>query len=345
MEELDNAVQDLPMREGDLGDAMVRDLFPLLDMDGWIDHVLDHLPDGMYTTFGSIASSLGTLRAARAVGERIASGGLKGPIQRVVYSDGKVPTIRSAGSSNEAPIRERPERIDTDRLVGFEVPSPPFSMLSGLQSRMAGLLLEERPERIGLVAGTDISSAGETHAAGMAVMDPGGEDRGELCVRGPSGLPYVSGFLFYREAPLLIPLISMAMDKGLIDNGSLIAMDGNGVLHPRRMGIACQIGAATGARTCGIAKRLLIGKVSSESRVLGGKLLSDILDKGEVIGSALWKKDSLKPVYISRGNRIDLGTVERIISGLSRSRVPEPTRRAHILANTCRRSETPSRDL
>ncbi|MGA1820653.1 MAG: endonuclease V [Thermoplasmatota archaeon] len=340
MEDLDAAVRDLPMTEGELGDAMIKDLFPLLVMDEWIDHVLSHLPERMFTTFGSIARALGTPRASRAVGERAASGKLKGPAHRVVYSDGTVPPTGTGGHDDGREIVHG--RVEADRLVEFQVPSPPFTVLSGLQDRMTHLLREERPARIGSVAGADISSAGGTHAAGMAVMDPLGESLGELCVRGAPGLPYVSGFLFYREAPLLLPLISRAAEKGLIDHHSLITLDGNGVLHPRRMGIACQIGAATGARTCGIAKKLLVGKVAGDERTVNGLILCDVQDNGEVIGSALRGKDTSRPVYMSRGHRVDLGTVERTISGLTISRVPEPTRRAHVLANRCRRSETPS---
>ncbi|MGA1792593.1 MAG: endonuclease V [Thermoplasmatota archaeon] len=343
MEELDIAVSVLSMKEGEMGDAMVKEVFPLLLMDEWIDHILGGLPDGRFTTFGSIAKALGTHRASRAVGERIASGKLNGPVDRVVYSDGTFPGtgLRDSGGGGE---REH-DRVDTDKLVEFEVPSPPFSILSGLQDRMAGLLREEHPKGIELIAGADISSAGGVHAAALAVMDLQGESRGELCVRGIPGLPYVSGFLFYREAPLLLPLIALAMNDGFIDHDTLIALDGNGILHPRRMGIACQIGAATGARTCGIAKKLLVGKVSGKERMVNGRMLTSILDNGEIIGSSLRTKKVSRPVYVSRGNRIDLGTVERTISALTRNRIPEPTRRAHMLANECRRSEAPSRDL
>ncbi|MGA1873104.1 MAG: endonuclease V [Thermoplasmatota archaeon] len=338
---LEEVANCLTLESGILGEEMTRCLFPLLDMDSWIDHLLGFIPKGRVASFGALAGALGSIRASRAIGERISSGSLEGPTHRVVYSDGTVPDGSALPLSAEVGLKKG-NRVDRELFCNLEIEDPPLKVLSSQQERMLPLLTEERPVSVGLVAGIDISSKDGVHAAAMVVMDPGGSGRGEICMKGRPGIPYVSGLLFYREAPLIIPLMRKALETGLTDMDTLCVLDGNGMLHPRRMGIACQIGVATGARTCGVAKRLLHGRDTGEYRQVGGNMLSMVVDGTDIIGSAMLGGRSRKPVYISRGNRIDQVTAESVISSLTSSRVPEPTRRAHDLANRCRRSETPS---
>jgi deoxyribonuclease V len=163
----------------------------------------------------------------------------------------------------------------------------------------------------------------------------------ELCIKGKTGLPYISGLLFYREAPLVLPLLQQTEEQGFTDERTLIVLDGNGILHPRRMGLACQIGVSSGNLTCGVAKKLMMGSVSEPTRYEDGLVHSLITDDGEEIGTAI-HKDGYKPVYVSRGHRTDSRTVDKVISTLTWTRIPEPTRRAHELSNRFRRSETPS---
>jgi deoxyribonuclease V len=188
----------------------------------------------------------------------------------------------------------------------------------------------------------DISSKDDYHFAAIAVMDMDGEPKETMSFKGRPGLPYIPGLLFYREAPLLLPLLGSALDEGIIDGKTLCVIDGNGTLHPRRMGIACQIGVCTGLRSCGVAKKLLTGKVSDPIGTENGNFLADVIEDGELIGSALSGADNSKPVYLSRGHRIDQATVNRILNRLRSTRIPEPTKRAHLLCNEARRSESPS---
>ncbi|MBN1389389.1 MAG: endonuclease V [Candidatus Thermoplasmatota archaeon] len=343
MESLDRSVSELPLIEDELAEEMMRHLFPLLDMKAWTEHLLGCVPPGMATSFGAVAEALGSMKASRAVGELIASGDLKGPTHRVVYFDRTVHPSNVRELSEEIPFRDGATgpRVDEGRMVRFDLEKPPLMILSKLQDSIHPILREEHPGRIDLVAGIDISSKDDIHVSAMSIMDLEGGGIEGLCLRGSPGLPYVSGLLFYREAPMIFPLISKALQKDLIDLDTLCVLDGNGTIHPRRMGIACQVGASLGVRTCGIAKRLLLGTVSSEGERLGNCSVSAVMYGDERIGSAFRTGGSSRPVYVSRGHRIDQRTVDRTISAMTLTRVPEPTKCAHELANRCR-SETPS---
>lgn len=343
MRSLDLTVKELSLKEGDLARDIIEHVFPLLDMKAWLEYLLDSVPADRTTSFGALAEALGSIKASRAIGELLASGKVRGPVHKVVYSDGTVPPRAVGELSGEVPLETArdPARVEVRYIVRFDLEKPPLEILSKLQASMFPLLREERPERIDHVAGIDISSKGDDHAAAMSVMDLKGRDLGDLCLRGLPGLPYVSGLLFYREAPLILPLVINAMEGGLIDENTLLVLDGNGILHPRRMGIACQVGVSLGVRTCGVAKRLLLGTVMPDHVTLGSCRVSAVMDGPERIGSALKAPGSSRPVYVSRGHRTDRETVDRTISMVTFTRIPEPTRSAHDLANRCR-SETPS---
>ncbi|MBN1539373.1 MAG: endonuclease V [Candidatus Thermoplasmatota archaeon] len=340
---LERSVNELTMKERDLALDIIEHVFPLLDMKAWLEHLLEAVPVGRTTSFGALAEALGSIKASRAVGELLASGRIGGPVHRVVYSDGTVHPNTVEELSMEVNVKNvrGKANVEARSMVSFELEHPPLEVLSKLQGSMFPLLREERPDRIGLVAGIDLSSKGDDHAAAMSVTDPEGRDLGGLCLRGQPGLPYISGLLFYREAPLILPLILKAAESGLIDDNTLCVLDGNGILHPLRMGLACQVGASLGSRTCGVAKRLLMGSVMSDHETLGNCNVSAVMDGTERIGSALRVHGSSRAVYTSRGHRTDRETVDRTISMVMLTRIPEPIRSAHDLANRCR-SETPS---
>jgi deoxyribonuclease V len=341
MAALKASIDSLPFAEGELGDAMVEGLFPKLNMEDWIHAMIENVPKGHIITFGQIAEALGTKWASRAVGEVISR--IDGPTHRIVYADGRIPPGSSDELSNEIKLKKVGERyfVADLPLSIFETDTKPLQLLSDLQTRMKQLLVKVDDPAVRSVAGMDISSKDELNVAGLSAMKNDGTPIDEIWFKGVPGIPYIPGLLFYREAPLLLPLLSMAKDNGIIDDDTLCVMDGNGTLHPRRMGIACQVGVSSGLMTCGVAKKLLIGNVEDPKEAENGLFLSDITDNNEKIGSALSGMDRSKPVYLSRGHRIDQRSVDRIIAGLRWTRIPEPTKRAHALSNDVRRSEAP----
>ncbi|MFW3147088.1 MAG: endonuclease V [Thermoplasmatota archaeon] len=332
--ELKEKVLSFPTDREEMWPYLEKEVLPEIDMARWAVDLLEELPGGSFSSFGSLARGLGSERAARAVGELAASGKLARFGARLVYSDGRIPDSVAEESGCESP------RIAPELIVKFEARDPPLGTLSLLQDRLIPFLREERAVNLDIAAGLDISSRDDIHTSAMAVMDRAGSPVDGIVHTGRPGIPYVPGLLFYREAPLLLPLVRKGIEKGLIDDSVLLVLDGNGILHPRRIGIACQIGIITGTRTCGIAKKLMLGRISHPKRDSDEKVISEVSEGEEVLGWEMRMK-GLRPVYLSRGHRTDLLSAAPVIRDLWRTRVPEPTRTAHIMANEHRRSETP----
>jgi deoxyribonuclease V len=142
--------------------------------------------------------------------------------------------------------------------------------------------------------------------------------------------PYIPGLLGFREVPALVE----AWNK-LDTKPDVLILDGHGIAHPRRMGIATHFGLVAHTPTLGCAKSLLTGKYEEPGSTPGS--ISPLTDKGEVIGQVLRTKLKCKPVYISPGHLITLEqSVEIIRQCIGRYRIPEPTRMAHILVNQLR---------
>ena len=138
--------------------------------------------------------------------------------------------------------------------------------------------------------------------------------------------PYVPGLLSFREAPLIISAFRMVEKVP-----QLLIVDGQGIAHPRRFGLASHLGVILDLPTIGCAKSLLCGKVAEVGSEAGS--FSLIWEGEEVLGAALRTRRNARPVYISIGHRIDLeGALKWILNLCQGYRLPEPTRRAH---NAC----------
>jgi deoxyribonuclease V len=112
----------------------------------------------------------------------------------------------------------------------------------------------------------------------------------------------------------------------------LLMVDGQGIAHPRRFGIASHLGVWCDLPAIGVAKSLLIGWHAPLGEERG--MQQPIRHGGEIIGMALRTRAGVKPVYVSVGHRISLETAVRItMQCLGKFRLPEPTRQAHQLAS------------
>lgn len=144
--------------------------------------------------------------------------------------------------------------------------------------------------------------------------------------------PYIPGFLGFREAPALVEAF-----KQLTKRPSLLLVDGHGISHPRRLGIASHIGVLLDIPTIGVAKSILVGHPAGPL----GEAKGDCVPlhwKDEQIGIVLRTKVRCNPLIISAGHRISLeSAVNIVLQCLTRYRLPEPTRQAHLAANHCRR--------
>src|ERR1700742_2198205 len=152
-----------------------------------------------------------------------------------------------------------------------------------------------------LLAGCDISfnKYSEVVYAGIVVLRlPELEIVDTSTVITRTRFPYISGLLSFRETPALLE----AWEK-LDTAPDAIMLDGQGLAHPRRFGIACHFGLLTGLPALGCAKSVLVGKYDEPDERAGS--YSPMIHKGEVVGAAVRTKDRVAPVYISPGHLID----------------------------------------
>ncbi|MBO8132101.1 MAG: endonuclease V [Candidatus Marinimicrobia bacterium] len=132
--------------------------------------------------------------------------------------------------------------------------------------------------------------------------------------------PYIPGFLSFREIPLLIPLLNNFKDKP-----DLVLVDGAGIAHPRKMGLASHIGVIYDIPTIGCAKSRLIGDYDEPGTRKGS--FSYLYYKGEVVGAVLRTRDYTRPLFISPGNKTDIeSSVSLVLSFCTNYRIPEPIR-------------------
>jgi deoxyribonuclease V len=190
------------------------------------------------------------------------------------------------------------------------------------------------------VAGADVSTQGNMAYATVVVLDFPGLSPVE--VRGyeaPLRFPYVPGLLSFRELPSVVG----ALEKIETEVDALV-LDAQGLAHPRRMGLASHLGIFLDVPTVGCAKSPLVGSFEGPGREKGSA--TDLVHRGEVVGRVLRTRNEVSPVYVSVGNRIDLGSsVELILACCTRYRLPETTRQAHNAANRLRRGEEPGGTL
>jgi deoxyribonuclease V len=142
----------------------------------------------------------------------------------------------------------------------------------------------------------------------------------------PTTFPYIPGYLSFRE----IPAILEAMKK-LPLRPDLLMVDGHGIAHPRRLGIAAHLGALIDMPSIGVGKSRLTGIYHEPDLFKGAHSL--LMDRRERIGTVLRSKDNVKPLFISPGHRIDHDTAVSIVQKcLTKYRLPEPTRIADKLS-------------
>jgi len=203
-----------------------------------------------------------------------------------------------------------------------------------LQQRLRGQVrLEPLAQPVNTIAGADISfnKFSDTVYAGIVVLSlPGLQVIESAGVRSETKFPYVPGLLSFRETPSVLD----AWDK-LKTKPDVLMLDGQGIAHPRRFGIACHVGVLLDLPTIGCAKSILVGKYGELGLDAGSQ--SPLIDRGEQVGVALRTKNKVSPVFVSPGHLIDLSSaVDWVLRSTGKYRQPEPTRQAHLLVNQLR---------
>ena len=145
--------------------------------------------------------------------------------------------------------------------------------------------------------------------------------------RRPTQFPYVPGLLSFREIPAVLEALAQ-----LEQYPDVLLCDGQGIAHPRRLGIAAHLGVLTGLPSAGIAKSLLIGSHDPVPEIAGQ--WTPLRDGDEVIGAVLRSRAGCKPLIVSAGHRLDLDTAIALTRRcVTRYRLPETTRWADGIAS------------
>ena len=177
------------------------------------------------------------------------------------------------------------------------------------------------------VAGVDTAYRKGTAYAAVVVMNLSGLKILEEAVAAkPVRFPYVPGLFSFREGPVILE----ALDK-LKTAPDLLMLDGQGVAHPRRFGIASHIGLMTDIPAIGCAKSRLVGDYKEPPLTRGG--ISYLTDGSETIGTVVRTRPGVKPIFVSIGHLMDLNdSIQIVLKSCRGYRLPEPIRRAHHLS-------------
>jgi len=190
--------------------------------------------------------------------------------------------------------------------------------------------LTDRLGEVRHIAGVDVGfeASGTVTRAAVAVLDADTLQLVDQAIaRRPTEFPYIPGLLSFREIPAILDAM-----KGLTIRPDLLLVDGQGIAHPRRIGIACHLGLVADFPSVGVAKSRLIGRHGPVPEGRGE--WTPLVDKGETIGAVLRSRAGVAPLYISPGHRICLETaLHWVMRAVTRYRLPETTRWAHRLAS------------
>jgi deoxyribonuclease V len=203
-----------------------------------------------------------------------------------------------------------------------------------VQRRLASRVKQCRPRKaIRFVAGADAAFPKHAEQCVAAVVLWDLEEQTVLeehvAVR-KLNFPYVPGLLSFREAPALLAAL-----RKLRRTPDCLMLDGHGLAHPRRFGIACHVGVICRRPTIGCAKSRLTG-VHHEPGIERGSR-TPLVDGELTLGTVLRTRDGVKPVFVSVGHQVDLATAEQVVFDCAvRYRLPEPTRLADRLVATAK---------
>jgi deoxyribonuclease V len=341
--------------------------------------LLRQIPQGRVTTYGDLAESLGSAAAARWVGHWLLHHAHDDACgcHRVVRVDGSVGlyysgdsaekrsrleaegvefggTIASRDVATEAHDAVSRGRIDLARFgfVDFATARPLERLRQIQESLSEHVSLESPSKEPATVAGVDVSYPTPDRAVGCyTVVDWNDPRRGfwSTTVQCPAPFPYISGFLSFRELPVHALLLEQAEAAGRL--ADVILVDGSGILHPRRAGIATHLGVLANRPTIGVTKKLLCGSVAADDvepireplgepaateRDEGKRRREDrglkplesrpVLLEGRVVGVAMRPTaGSHRPIFVSPGHQVSVGFAEAVVRRLLLGRrLPEP---------------------
>lgn len=184
-----------------------------------------------------------------------------------------------------------------------------------------------------LVAGVDAAfSIGRVFAAACLYAFPSLEPVEDAAASRDLDFPYVPGFLTFREGPAILDAVA-----GLTRKPDLILVDGQGIAHPRRLGIASHIGVLLGIPAIGCAKSRLVGEFREPGCGRGSR--SRLEFDGRIVGAVVRTRTGVRPLFVSPGHLVDIdGAIRIVLRSSVGFRIPEPLRRADRLSRAARKT-------
>lgn len=197
------------------------------------------------------------------------------------------------------------------------------------------LILKAPKAELRLVAGADVSysKGSDIFFSSVVVLEmPNMKVVEEATAEGKMDFPYIPGLLSFREAPILIAAFEQV--KNIPD---VVIFDGQGIAHPRGVGLASHMGLILDLPSVGCAKKILVGDYDPVGSEVGEH--TPIIFKNDIIGAVLRTRKNVKPVFVSPGHKMDIPCAVEIVMKTCRGyKLPEPTRQAHLLVNRARMS-------
>ena len=197
------------------------------------------------------------------------------------------------------------------------------------EARRGEVFLESLPRQPRLVGGADASYDRvdrRVYGAVAVFTYPDLTLVEEATLDGPCPFPYIPGLLSFREAPIIVEIW-----KKLTRRPDVLLADGQGIAHPRGLGLAAHLGLLLDIPTIGAAKSKLVGEGEEPGQEAGAA--TPLSWQGRVVGWILRTRKGIRPLFVSPGHRVSLTDCRRITLGcVRRCRLPEPLRRADRLS-------------
>jgi len=303
-----------------------------MDLYEYTYNLVRQIPDGMVSSYGAVAIALGDVRASRAVGRMMNQNPNADdmPCFKIVYSDGKIGGFGLGIDDKIRRLKLDNVNVNDNRIINFEKvffndfkTDYPLKKLRKKQIELSNKVeIKDYLDKIDTVAGFDVAypkNDFDNCCAACIVMDNKTKKViEEKIIYDKIFFPYIPTYLTFRESDFFRLLYEKLETKP-----DILIIDGNGILHPFGLGIASYIGVKLNIPSIGIAKSMLCGKLEGDK----------VLFNNKMIGSTYFSSKSIKnPIFISPGHKISHRTSASVIDNFCVYKIPEPIRRAHLLA-------------
>lgn len=296
--------------------------------------LINQIPQGRVTTYGTLADALGDQVAKRWIGHELLHHAHDASClcHRVIRFTGEVGNYVDGEDAKRARLAAEgvhfvEGRVDLAAAMfdSFQLEGePPLAALTRVQEEVAARVVRKSPrKKPRLVAGLDVSYSGGDGAAACVVFDVESRERVSTVIeRRPAPFPYITTYLTFREVPLLLAAWQETLRRGVTPD--LVLVDGSGILHPRRAGVACGFGVVADVPTIGVMKSQLCGHFTEAALTFDAP--QPITLDGEQLGTAILPRPTTRqPLYVSPGQHQSIAmAADRVSELLWGHRLPEP---------------------